>query len=254
MHIASRKIVYYEALVRLVMPERGLVMPGEFIPFLELAGEMPMLDHEVIRRTVALLKEYPALHRVAINLSAQAFRDEKLVAWIEAQLLGEGVAPGRIIFELTESVSMSDIKATQRMIKRLTELGCEFAVDDFGTGFSTFGFLKQFPAAFIKVDGSFISHLDNNPIDQVFVRAITDVARALGKKTVAEFVENEKVLHLIRDLGIDFAQGYHIGRPLPVEQLDLAVHEGWHPLAVGVASEGSAGSTAGALATSGDLS
>lgn len=224
MHIASGEIAYYEALVRLVSPEREIVMPGEFIPFLELAEEMPVLDHEVIRRAIATLKEYPALNRVAVNLSAQAFRDEKLVPLIEAQLLMEGVAPERLAFELTESASMSDIKATQRMIKRLTDLGCDFAVDDFGTGFSTFGFLKQFPANYIKVDGSFIAHLDKNPVDQILVRAITEVARALGKKTVAEFVENETVLNLIRDIGIDFAQGYHISRPLPVEQLDLSAH------------------------------
>jgi diguanylate cyclase (GGDEF)-like protein/PAS domain S-box-containing protein len=221
-NIASGEIAFFEALVRLDIPERGIVMPGEFIPFLELAGEMPMLDHEVIRRIIAHLKEYPGLNRVAVNLSAQAFRDERLVPLVEEQLLTVGVDPGRIIFELTESASMSDVKATQRMIKRLNDLGCEFAVDDFGTGFSTFGFLKQFPADYVKIDGSFIAHLDKNPIDQVLVRSITEVARALGKKTVAEFIENEAVLNLVREIGIDFAQGYYIARPSPIEKLDLS--------------------------------
>lgn len=222
LHIASGEIVHYEALVRLNLPGRGLVMPGEFIPFLEMAGEMAMLDHAVLRRTLHVLKEHSGLHRVAINLSAQAFNHEGFNSVVEELLEEVGVAPQRVIFELTESASMSNIPATQRMIKRLQEIGCEFAVDDFGTGFSTFGFLKQFPADFIKVDGSFIAQLENNLVDQALVRAITQVARALGKQTVAEFVENEVVLNLIREIGIDYAQGYHIGRPLPIEQLNIA--------------------------------
>ncbi len=221
MHIATGRIAHYEALVRLDLPERGIVYPGEFIPALELAGEMPMLDHKVIQQSIASLNEYPGLNRVAINLSAQAFRDEELVPLIEKQLRLHQVRPNQIIFELTESASMSNISGAQKMIKRLNELGCEFAVDDFGTGFSTFGFLKQFPADVIKVDGSFITHLDRNPVDQVMVRAISEVARALDKETVAEFVHSEKILKLVTELGIDYAQGYHIGRPLPIRDLNL---------------------------------
>lgn len=222
MRIDSGEIVHYEALVRLDLPDRGIVFPGEFIPALEIAGEMPLLDHNVIKQTIRLVKENPGLNRVAINLSAQAFRDEELVPLIEEQLRLQGVEPHRIMFELTESASISNITAAQRMICRLNELGCEFAVDDFGTGFSTFGFLKQFPADIVKVDGSFIAHLDRNPVDQLLVRAISEVARALNKKTVAEFVHSETVLEIVKELGIDYAQGYHIGRPLPVEELSFA--------------------------------
>ncbi len=221
MHISSRKTVHYEALVRIDLPDRGIVFPGEFIPALELAGEMPMLDHAVISQTITALKDHPGLSRVAINLSAQAFRDETLVPLIEERLRQDDIRPERIIFELTESASMSNISAAQRMIQRLNDLGCEFAVDDFGTGFSTFGFLKQFPADYIKVDGSFISQLDRNPIDQVLVRSICEVARALSKETVAEFVDSEAVLQLVTQLGIDYAQGFYIGRPVPVDELDL---------------------------------
>lgn len=219
MHIASGEIVHYEALVRLDLADRGIVFPGEFLPALELAGEMPLLDHQVIRQAIAALAEHSSLPRVAINLSAQAFRDEELVPLVEETLRTSNVQPQRVIFELTESASISNITAAQRMISRLNDLGCEFAVDDFGTGFSTFGFLKQFPADFIKVDGSFITNLDRNPIDQVLVRSISEVARALNKKTVAEFVHNETILDMVKELGIDYAQGYHIGPPLPITEI-----------------------------------
>ncbi len=218
-HVDTGEIGHYEALVRMHLPERGIIYPGEFISALESAGEMPSLDHWVIKKTIALLKQYPELKRAAINLSAQAFRDAALVPLIEEQLGNSGVEPQRIIFELTESAGMSNIGATQQMVRQLNELGCDFAVDDFGTGFSTFGYLKEFPARFIKIDGSFIVQLDRNPVDQALVRSMAEVARALGKLTVAEFVENEKVLGLVRDMGIDFAQGYQIGRPLPIEEL-----------------------------------
>ncbi|KIH77335.1 PAS domain S-box-containing protein/diguanylate cyclase (GGDEF) domain-containing protein [Geoalkalibacter ferrihydriticus] len=221
MHIASGEIVHYEALVRLDLPERGIVSPGEFIPALESAGEMTLLDHQVIRQAVDHLKNYPGLRRIAVNLSAQAFSDLDLVPLVEEQLHRHGVEPRRLMFELTESASISNISGAQHMMTQLNDLGCAFALDDFGTGFSTFGFLKQFPADYVKVDGSFIRNLDRDPIDQVLVRSICEVAATLGKKTIAEFVHNQVVLDLVTKLGIDYAQGHHIGRPLPVDALGL---------------------------------
>lgn len=222
MHITTGRIAYYEALVRLHLPERGLAYPGEFIPALEMTGDMALLDHNVIKNAAKLLKQNPGLQRVAVNLSAQAFCDEELVPLIEEQLRINELQPRQIMFEVTESASISNITAAQKMIHQLNDLGCEFAVDDFGTGFSTFGFLKQFPADTIKLDGSFITHLDRDPIDQVLVRSISEVARQLGKKTVAEFVSSDTLLKIVTDLGIDYAQGYFIGHPLPVEQLNFS--------------------------------
>ncbi|MCK4620828.1 MAG: EAL domain-containing protein [Desulfuromonadales bacterium] len=219
MHIKSGAIAYYEALIRLNLPEEEVVMPGDFIPALEDAGEMALLDHWVVSHAIDLLGQFSQLHQIAINLSAQAFRDERLVSLIKELLAENQVDPRRIIFELTESASMTNIAATQRMIEQLRQIGCSFALDDFGTGFSTFSYLKQFPAESIKVDGSFIAQLDKNREDQAVVRAIIEVAQALGKQTVAEYVENEAVLALIRELGIDFAQGYFIGHPIPVEEI-----------------------------------
>lgn len=223
MHIASGRINHYEALVRLALPEHGEVPPKAFIPALEKAGEMHMLDHWVIRKAISLLGQYPRLEKLAINLSAQAFGDDSIMPMIEEMLRKEMVDPCRVIFELTESASLSNVSATQKMITRLQELGCSFAVDDFGTGFSTFSYLKQFPADSIKVDGSFIRNLGSDPVNLALVRSIHEVARTLGKETVAEFVENETDLNVLREMGIDFAQGYHIGRPAPIESWDFAL-------------------------------
>ncbi|SHI48244.1 PAS domain S-box-containing protein/diguanylate cyclase (GGDEF) domain-containing protein [Malonomonas rubra DSM 5091] len=219
MHIASGSVAYYEALVRLRLPDLGVVSPAAFIPALEESGDMPLLDHWVISRCIELLRQYPSLQQVAINLSAQAFRDEKLVTLVKQLLLQHQVEPQRIIFELTESASMSNVIATQQMIEQLQKIGCSFSLDDFGTGFSTFSYLKQFPAQSVKVDGSFITQVDVSREDQAVVRAITQVASALGKQTVAEYVEEKRVFDMLPKLGIDYAQGYFVGRPIAIEEI-----------------------------------
>ncbi len=221
LHMASNRIRHYEALVRLDLPDQGLVYPNTFIPALEKAGEMHILDHWVIRNAIGLLREHPGLGHLAINLSAQAFGDEGLVPLVEETLENEGVAASRIIFELTESASLSNLTAARQMMKCLQELGCSFAIDDFGTGFSTFSYLKQFPADSIKIDGSFVRDLANDPVNRVLVRSIHEVARTLGKRTVAEFVENEEDLQVLREMGVDYAQGFLIGRPAGIGSWDL---------------------------------
>ena len=123
------------------------------------------------------------------------------------------------MFELTESASLSNITGTQRLITHLNELGCSFAIDDFGTGFSTFAYLKQIPAGSVKIDGSFVKDMLKDPIDEVLVKAINDTAHALGKTTVAEFVEDEDTLIKLKELGVDYAQGYFIGKPTDIESI-----------------------------------
>ena len=220
-HIASGEISHYEALLRLDLPDHGEVLPKAFIPALEKAGEMYMVDHWVIRNAIRLLGQYPGLKKLAINLSAHAFGDDGIMPLVEDMLRKENVDPSRLIFEMTESASLTNVLGTQKMISRLQKLGCCFAVDDFGTGFSTFSYLKQFSADSIKVDGSFIRDLGNDPVNMALVRSIHEVARTLGKETIAEFVENETDLNLLREMGIDFAQGYHIGRPAPIDSWDF---------------------------------
>lgn len=216
--ILKKEVYYYEALVRITGVDGKMIFPGEFIPALENTGEMPMLDRCIIKLAIDVLKDQPSLPRIAINLSAQTFKDDGLVPVIQEALEQTGVNASKITFELTESASLFNLSITQRVIAELHSLGCSFAIDDFGSGFSSFAYLKQLPTDYIKLDGSFIRNLHTDTVDQALVRSIVDVIKALGKKTVAEFVENEEILQLLTEYGVDFAQGYHISRPLPIEE------------------------------------
>ena len=126
-----------------------------------------------------------------------------------------------MIFELTESASLTNLSATQTMVKTLAGMGCSFSIDDFGTGFSTFSYLKSFPADTVKIDGSFVKELKNSDIDRALVRSIRDVAWTLGKMTVAEFVEDQETLDLLKEFKVEYAQGYFLGKPVPIDALDL---------------------------------
>ncbi len=215
----TRDVKYFEALVRLEIDGK-MIMPGEFIPALERVEDINLLDHQVISKAMSMISEHQVLRKVAINLSAQAFSDERLLPLVEEKLKQFGVAPGQIIFEVTESASLTNLGATQDMIAKLMELGCEFSIDDFGTGFSTFSYLKQLPANCVKVDGSFVKDMVNNPIDKALVKSICEVASALDKTTVAEFVEDEATAIELKELGVDYLQGYHISRPLSIDVIE----------------------------------
>ena len=217
--VKTRNVEYYEALVRLQV-DGTIILPGEFIPSLEKAEDMTLLDRHVIGKALNLMKTYPLLKKVAINLSAQAFGDDRLLPYIEAKLNQYNIEPSRVIFELTESASLSNITGTQRMVNRLNDLGCSFSIDDFGTGFSTFAYLKQIPAESVKIDGSFVKDMLKDPTDAALVKAIHETAQALNKKTVAEFVENEQTLVKLAELGVHYAQGFHISKPMDIEELD----------------------------------
>ena len=215
----DRQVQYFEALVRLEIKDK-LVMPGEFIPALERAEDITFLDHQVISKAISMMSKHKVLRKVAINLSAQAFSDSRLLPLIKEKLTFYNVNPEQIIFEVTESASLSNLSATREMIEQLMMLGCEFSIDDFGTGFSTFNYLKQLPANCIKIDGSFVKDMLNNPIDYAVVKSICEVAKALNKVTVAEFVENLEILQSLKQLGVNYLQGYYISRPLNIKTVE----------------------------------
>lgn len=219
--IKNNRVSYYEALVRLREPDGRILGPDTFIPALESAGEMHLLDRWIIKLAIHTLHNHPELNHIAINLSAQAFKDENLVPTILENLTATGVNPKRITFELTESASLFNLHITQKVIADLHKLGCSFSVDDFGSGFSSFAYLKDLPADYIKLDGSFIQNLHRDQVDQTLVKSMIQVIQALGKKAVAEYVENEAILEILKSMNVDFVQGYHIGHPLPIERLLL---------------------------------
>jgi EAL domain-containing protein (putative c-di-GMP-specific phosphodiesterase class I) len=135
---------------------------------------------------------------------------------LKAQLTRQNVEPGRVTFEITETVAISSLRDAARLMQQVHDLGCRFALDDFGSGFASYAYLRQLPVDDVKIDGAFIRDLVENREDQIFVKAITDISHAMGKRVIAEFVENEAILRILNELGVDYAQGYHIGRPAPL--------------------------------------
>ncbi|WP_045860266.1 two-component system response regulator [Teredinibacter purpureus] len=210
---------YYEALVRLIDENGALIYPEKFISALEQTGEMHLLDRWVIKLAVEQLRKTPSLRKIAINLSAQAFNDDNLVPVIKESLSANLVDPSAITFELTESASLFNLNVTTRVIDQLHDIGCSFAIDDFGSGFSSFSYLKELPADFIKLDGSFVCRLHVDDVDKALVKSLIQVVKALGKKAVAEYVENEEVMKLLVEYGIDYVQGNYIGKALAVDDV-----------------------------------
>ncbi len=211
---------HYELLIRMRDDDGGLILPNEFLPAAEHYNLAAELDRWVIGHALRWLSEHPALlsrlHLCSINLSGQSFGDDEVLNFILDQIERHEVAPSKLCFEVTETAAISDIVQATRFICTLRERGCLFALDDFGSGFSSFSYLKSLPVDFVKIDGSFVRDIANDSIDLAMVKSINDIGHVVGKKTIAEFVEDENVLALLKVVGVDYAQGYEIGRPTPL--------------------------------------
>jgi diguanylate cyclase (GGDEF)-like protein/PAS domain S-box-containing protein len=219
--LRCNRVTKYELLLRMVGEEGQLIPPQAFLSVAEQFGQIRAIDRWVVTRAIHTLAEQGRAGEMAdlgVNLSARAFDDDTLCALIGREMQATGVNPANLIFEITETAAIQDIDRARRFMERLRALGCRFAIDDFGTGFSSFYYVKQLPVDFLKIDGSFIRNLPRDPVDHHLVRAMVEVARGLGKETVAEFVEDEATLAWLREYGVDHAQGFYIGRPEPVVQ------------------------------------
>ncbi|MGD8911256.1 MAG: EAL domain-containing protein [Candidatus Thiodiazotropha sp.] len=218
MEIASGAISHYEVLIRMIESDGTLALPGEFIPVAERTGLIHRINHYVlhasIQRLSNLIRENHDI-TLSINLSGRVIDDPDLLKQLTHLLNSSGINPERLVFELTETAALADVNAAINLMSKLQSLGCRFALDDFGVGFSSFYYLRELPLDIVKIDGSFIKSLTTNTKDQVFVKALTEMATALGKDTVAEFVEDEATLKLLAELGVVYAQGYYVGRPSP---------------------------------------
>lgn len=206
---------HLEALVRMVDEERpdSLIMPGRFIPVAEKSGRILEIDRWVLAESIRLLGERPDMPPLAVNISGRSFDDPGLPQYIADLLRRHGVAAPRLMVELTETSAVSDLADAQRFIEALRVTGCNICLDDFGSGFSSFAYLKHLPVDTVKIDGMFIRNLPDDRDNQIFVKAITDVARGMGRVTVAEFVEDARSLALLRAFGVDLVQGYHLDTP-----------------------------------------
>ena len=208
-------VSHCEALIRL-NDDAGLIQPNAFLPTAERFGLMPQIDLWVIRHVIAHLAGQQRLGAracISVNLSGHTLADERLVPEVKGLLARHQVDPGSLIFEITETNAIANIEAAQRLIGELREHGCRFALDDFGSGFSSFHHLKHLPVDIVKIDGQFVSGMAENPADRAIVMSINDIAHSLGKRTVAEFVENRAILELLVECGVDYAQGNHISLP-----------------------------------------
>lgn len=210
---------HQEILVRMLDEQGALIAPNAFIPAAERYGLMHEVDRWIIERTFRLIgyaranwPDEPA-GRFSINLSGETMADPGILTFILQGLKQHRIDPQQICFEVTETAAISNLISAIDLMTELKKVGCQFALDDFGSGLSSFGYLKALPVDYLKIDGAFVKNLDTEPVDQVMVQAINSVGHAMQLKTIAEFVESESVLAELRRIGVDYAQGYGVGTP-----------------------------------------
>lgn len=215
-NIKDNCISHYEALVRMLDEQGNIIPPGQFIPIAEQTGLIMELDQYVVQQAIRDLLHFQDqgqdIH-IAINISAKALASGEFIQSLTQTTMNRDSLHGKVIFELTETAAVEDVRMTADIINSCKRMGYLFSIDDFGKGYASWFYLRELPVDYVKIDGSFVRNLDSSNEDYLFVQAINNVAQGLGKKTVAEFVENAESLELIRELGIDYAQGYYIGKP-----------------------------------------
>ncbi len=212
----------YEFLIRMLDEEGNIILPKTFLPAAERYYLMPAIDRWVIRNMFALLKDIPQAPQTVsygINLSGQSLGDKDFLGFVIEQLECHEIDPTCVCFEITETAAFSNLASTTSFITKLRALGCSFSLDDFGSGFNSFAYLKTLPFDYLKIDGRFIKHIISDKLDNATVEAINHIGQLMNMRTIAEFVDTEAVLGRLRSLGVDYAQGYAIECPQPVERM-----------------------------------
>jgi diguanylate cyclase (GGDEF)-like protein len=212
--LRTGKLYCREALIRYIGDNGLRHLPGEFLPAANRFGLMPELDQYVIRRVFAELPKQSG-EKIAINLSGQSVSWPDLCEFIKTALETTGVDPRRIIFEITETVFIKNLERAHLLVTGLQKIGCTFALDDFGAGFSSLSYMRNLPVDVVKIDGAFLKNIESNPVDFALLRSINEIAHLLGKRTVAEYVNSGSVHQLLDKIGIDYGQGFYFGRPAP---------------------------------------
>ncbi len=224
-HQAHGQSGHYEIFVRMLDHNGNVVPPGAFIPAAERYNLMQEVDLWVISNALAWLGDQQrrcpdTIELCALNLSGASLGDATCLAEIRACFDRYQVDAHRVCFEITETAAIANLGTATRFIKELKAFGCRFALDDFGSGLSSFGYLKNLPVDYLKIDGAFIKDIDNDSMDAVMVQSINTIGHEMGLKTIAEFVKSEGILRVLEEIGVDYVQGYHIDRPRPLEQLE----------------------------------
>jgi len=208
---------HFEVLVRMLDEAGELVMPGRFLPAAERYNLVTMLDRWVIARGFAWYAACGRNQVMSINLSGNSLNDDAILDFVKDELARHALPPSSVCFEITETATIANLDRAIRFITELKQLGCLFALDDFGSGLSSFSYLRNLPVDYLKIDGSFIRGLDADPVNAAMVSAIFQLGKVMGIETIAEFVENDATLRLLAEIGVDYAQGYGIAKPRPLD-------------------------------------
>jgi EAL domain-containing protein (putative c-di-GMP-specific phosphodiesterase class I) len=227
---------HYEMLIRLLDEEGKLVPPLAFIPAAERYNLMTSIDRWVVRKAFeSISANNPVVSgwQFSINLSGQSLCDESFMAFVIDTFRQTGVAPQQVCFEITETTAMANLTQATRFITAMKGMGCEFSLDDFGTGLSSFGYLQTLKVDYLKIDGSFVRDMASNPVNRAVVEAANQIGHAMGMQTVAEFVENGEILRVLGEIGVNYAQGYGVAKPAPLEEILTAAGESMRPRSTG---------------------
>lgn len=223
MNDADNLTKHYEILLRMKDSDDNWMSPGYFLPAAERYNMAPMIDRWVIKETLSWLQRHPEhlfqLRSCSINLSGVSLNDAELFNYILEQFENTRVPAKKICFEITETSAITHLAGATSLISQLRELGCQTALDDFGSGMSSFAYLKNFPIDYLKIDGIFVKDMLSDPIDDAMVKSINDIGHILGLTTIAEYVENEEIFARLREIGVDKAQGYYLAKPQPIEMI-----------------------------------
>jgi EAL domain-containing protein (putative c-di-GMP-specific phosphodiesterase class I) len=211
--VPSRKVAMHELLIRMVDRDGTIIAPGRFLPAAEQFGLIKEIDRWVFAQAVTLAARGLKVH---FNVSGKSLGSRELISELVDALRQTGADPALLVCEITETALAHDEAVAEAFVHELSELGCEIALDDFGMGYGGFAYLKRLPLTALKIDIEFVRDLVENPQNQHVVKAIVTLAQGFGRQTVAEGVENQATLQLLEDYGVDFGQGYAIGRPVPV--------------------------------------
>jgi len=216
--LQTHRVRQHELLLRMLDDDDELIPPASFLGIAEHFGLISKIDQWVVTHAIDLIEQHPQL-QLEVNISGVSLGDPQLLHEIENRLQTSTINPAQLIFEVTETAAVANITYAQTFARRLREHGCRFALDDFGAGFGSFYYLKHLPFDYVKIDGEFVKHAANGQIDQLVIEAVVRIAQGLGTETIAEFVTDEKTQRIITRLGVDYAQGYHIGKPVPISTL-----------------------------------
>ncbi len=223
----AKPFLHYEVLLRLFDSDGTPISPDEFIPAAEYYSMMPKLDRWVVKALLIKLREVDTSGQMplfAVNLSGQSLDDPKFLPFVLDAIERENIPPAMLCFEITERVAINNIELARKFIDTLKLMGCSFSLDDFGTGVSSFGYLKELPVDYLKIDGSFIKDIATDTVGRAMVQSVNQVGQLMSVKTIAEYVENDNIITILREIGIDYGQGYGIAKPLPLPDI-IASHK-----------------------------